>query len=1025
MTTHALFLITLLSLLQVTQAVVSYHVPKAQIQFLDEFCRAVQCKNSPLFKNWDFTKDVAGEYTVSPCQALPTGPTDPQAQQLWPYVSCTYESLLLGQTHASANVTTLLQNYPINYPTYKLQGTIPESISGMVALKVLSIGGQKLFGPLPAGLGQCTALETLDLHDNRLSGALPGAQLAKLTRLTQLILNGNLFSGQVAFELAAMTKLTDLNLIDNKLTGLIPSELALLTGLTALQLGENSLRGPIPTTIYSMNHLLRLDLDNNQLSGELSPSLAELFRMHTLELSNNQFSGTIPAAMYSMTNLTTLAIGHNKLTGGLSSAIGQLTKLQELTLGANMLGGQLPAELSKLTALVSFDYAYNGYSGAIPTMFNSSSLQTLELGGNPFSGGIPNAVFFPSLTKLSLENCGLTGSIPPAVADMPMLHTLYLDQNKLEGTMPSEMGRMSRLQILSLNSNKLSGAFGLCDLGETISSITMTENSFNCYSSCWIGEAALTAEGIPSCDFCPRSQYTTQVPVNSRNPAEGTMSMCAKCPVGYFSFGVGEQSIDACSPCPHNENPVGQVNPQCNEFGFQGRNNVKMGSPTFNVIAYLFSFSIAGLFAIFSIFVYRARNNCVLTVRVPFLVIVGKMAAYGFIIFADFILAIALLTSFVYDKFGAVLLVMRLSHFVISLRVLMKTYEIAPASSLDLLQYTEQGSKVTKEPRRIKMEHTFMNMIDQEGLSDPKTTNIFVGMAILCMFDSQLLQFMPWRFTREASEHCGFPDGNTYFMLGIWKFMQSCMSMICMMNYLGGVSEKALDSAGIDGMFALNISITTGLLLFSVVIEPLICNLKATADALTMEAIQKEKEDAAENEKRASFAAGGAVKRTSVFVDAGSVYGEGSDDIVEMAGGSNPMQLGAEPPAPKSKALSRTPSDGKLDKSDKVEKHGSKHKSADTPAAPGPPGHHHHNKDKVPDSPKKAPPAPPASVVAAAPTVPKKFTPPARPAPAGPGAPPPTRPAAALPGAPPAPGAPPSRPAAPPPGRPGPPPPAR
>jgi len=1026
-----MFLLLLLSLFWTeSQAVVSYHVPKAQIQFLDELCQSVQCHTNPKFRNWDFAKSNAGDYLVSPCQALPTDQNDPQRFNLWPFVSCTYESpLLLGQTSATANVTTLLQGYPTT--ASKLSGTIPASISGMVALKVLQINGQHLSGTLPVGIGRCTALETIDLAENRLSGGIPGAELVKLLRLTQLVLTGNLFSGPIASELTAMTKLTVLNLVDNKLSGAIPSGLSALTALTALQLGENMLSGEIPASIYTMSRLLTLDIDNNQLSGQLSPSLASLYNLRKLEASNNRFSGAIPAAIYSMTNLTTLDIGHNSLSGGLSSSIGQMTKLQELTLGANNLGGPLPAELSKLTALVIFDYAYNGLTGGVPTMFNSSVLQVLELGGNAFGGNIPDAVYYQSLTKLSLENCQLSGGISPAIANMQQLTTLYLDENSLSGTVPNEMRKMANLAILSLNNNKLTGAFALCDLGETIQSISISGNPFICYNPCWDGEAALTPE-YPSCNFCPKAYYTGQVLINDRNSAEGTMNMCIKCPEGSYNLLYGVTGVNSCLPCPHQLNPTGAIIGQCSQLTFQGR-NVKLGGATFNVIAYLFSFSTAGLLAFFAVFVYRARNNCALTVRIHFLVIVIKMASYGFIIFSDFILSIALLTSFVYDKFGAIILLLRLSHVLISLCVLMKAYKMEPATEKDILPMIEEGSKVTKEPRRLIPPNTLGNLIDQEGISDSKTSSIFIGMAMLCLFDSQLLQFMPWRYTRMCADYQGFPDSNTYLTLGVWKFLQSCMTMICMMNYLGGVSDTVTDSAGIDGMFALNISVTTGLLLFSILVEPVVCNLKATSEALTIEVANAEAQALESAAKRA--AVGAAHHRNSVLVDAASVYGGGGDDdMVEMSmEGTNPMQM-EEASASKAKPSSRTSSDSKVDKADKTEK--SEKISS----------HHHHSsssKDKGGESPKKAPPAPAAPLspapkaappgppkaaappvapksapaAAPAPAVAKKFTPPSRPVPTpgGPGAPPPT----GIPAAAPPPGAPP------PPSRPGPPPPTR
>ena len=104
---------------------------------------------------------------------------------------------------------------------YRLDGTLPESISDHRLMKHISLGGNKLRGTIPYVLGRLSELSELWLMDNRLTGTIP-PELGKLTKLQQLMLQGNRLEGTVPPELGKLTKLRWLTLGGNHLTGPMP-----------------------------------------------------------------------------------------------------------------------------------------------------------------------------------------------------------------------------------------------------------------------------------------------------------------------------------------------------------------------------------------------------------------------------------------------------------------------------------------------------------------------------------------------------------------------------------------------------------------------------------------------------------------------------------------------------------------------------------------------------------------------------------------------------------------------------------
>ena len=162
-----------------------------------------------------------------------------------------------------------------------------------------------LLGNLPEELTRLRKLEVLSLVRNQLSGEIP-AELGNLPNLEVLILGINALSGEIPVELVNLSNLKRLQLGSNELSGEIPSELGNLTNLEWLILRGNELSGMIPSELGNLSNLERLNLDNNQLNGSIPKELGNLTNLTHLNLHTNQFSGSIPKELGNLTNLELL-----------------------------------------------------------------------------------------------------------------------------------------------------------------------------------------------------------------------------------------------------------------------------------------------------------------------------------------------------------------------------------------------------------------------------------------------------------------------------------------------------------------------------------------------------------------------------------------------------------------------------------------------------------------------------------------------------------------------------------------------
>ncbi|XP_047977471.1 leucine-rich repeat receptor protein kinase HPCA1-like [Salvia hispanica] len=285
----------------------------------------------------------------------------------------------------------------------------------------IMLAGQLLEGSTFSDISSLTALVELDLSNNIGLKAILPPSIQNLKNLTTLILIGCSFFGPIPDSIGSLPRLVYLSLNSNSFTGTIPASIGNLSNLSWLDLGMNKLNGTIPvssdTAPAGLDKLLvakHFHLSNNQLFGEIPEKLfrPDMTFIHAI-FDNNKFTGTIPSSIGTVQSLEVIRFDWNSLEGPLPPSISNLTKLQELYLSNNNFNGNIP-DLTGLDLLFYVDMSNNSFNASqVPEWF--SSLQ--------------------SLTTLRMENTKLQGPIPVDMFSLPQLETVKLGNNNLTGSL--------------------------------------------------------------------------------------------------------------------------------------------------------------------------------------------------------------------------------------------------------------------------------------------------------------------------------------------------------------------------------------------------------------------------------------------------------------------------------------------------------------------------------------------------------------------------------------------------------------
>ncbi|KAK3137784.1 hypothetical protein QOZ80_5BG0457210 [Eleusine coracana subsp. coracana] len=243
-------------------------------------------------------------------------------------------------------------------------------------------------GAIPDAVANLTHLRSLTLHHlPGLTGAIPES-LSLLANLSVLTISYTGMSGPVPSFLSQLTSLTLLDLSYNSFTGAIPASLADLPNLTGINLSRNRLTGTIPPLLFSK--LSSSSSDNDSSDNDSDEQQQQQGRSVNLWLSHNELSGSIPAEFASV-NFAYVDLSRNAFTGDPSAALfGAGRKTQHLDLSRNkfafrLTGAELPEQLSFL------DLSHNGIRGRIPEQLaNLTNLQSFNVSYNKLCGQVPS-----------------------------------------------------------------------------------------------------------------------------------------------------------------------------------------------------------------------------------------------------------------------------------------------------------------------------------------------------------------------------------------------------------------------------------------------------------------------------------------------------------------------------------------------------------------------------------------------------------------------------------------------------------
>jgi len=346
----------------------------------------------------------------------------------------------------------------INLPSNGIKGTIPPEIgTAFPELITVDLEDNYFEGTLPESLSKVIMLRILLLGNNKFTGTLPEIY-SKLHQLHQINLSHNRFEGEIWDSWTTnLKKLRFFAAAHNSLTGTFPDFFG-HTRMTGLILDGNQFEGTLPDDVGEMTGLLDLRISDNKFSGSINV-LSNLQNLETLHLANNEFTGSIPEMFDELFRLHELVLPNNKFTGTIPNTLTHLQLLKTLNLDANMFEGTLPPGLGLLTDAITISLKGNSFEGTIPTFFGKlDDIKNLVLDHNNLEGTIPTELggCF-RLQMLHLEHNSLSGDIPAEIGELVDLESLHMEGNNFNSvSMPPQICSLRKedLSVLSADCKK-------------------------------------------------------------------------------------------------------------------------------------------------------------------------------------------------------------------------------------------------------------------------------------------------------------------------------------------------------------------------------------------------------------------------------------------------------------------------------------------------------------------------------------------------------------------------------------------
>ncbi|KAJ9693004.1 hypothetical protein PVL29_011919 [Vitis rotundifolia] len=282
-----------------------------------------------------------------------------------------------------------------------LSGSLP-SLKSMKYLEHLHLQGNMFTRLIPRDFLNSSNLLTLDIRDHRLFGSIPNS-ISALLKLRILLLRGNLLSGFIPNHLCYLIEISLMDLSNNSFLGPIPRCFGhipfgeMKKEDVFRRFRDSGYGGSRPTYasylvkywgysnfVYKQKDEVEFVTKNRRDSygGGL------LDFMSGLDLLCNNLTGEIPYELGMLSWIHALNLSHNQLKGSIPKSFSNLSQIESLDLSYNKLGGEIPIELVGLNFLEVFNVAYNNISGRVPdTKAQFVTFDENNYEGNPFFCG--------------------------------------------------------------------------------------------------------------------------------------------------------------------------------------------------------------------------------------------------------------------------------------------------------------------------------------------------------------------------------------------------------------------------------------------------------------------------------------------------------------------------------------------------------------------------------------------------------------------------------------------------------------
>lgn len=343
----------------------------------------------------------------------------------------------------------------------RFTGNIPVEFAGIETIWKLNFSSNALSGLIPEFLGDFRSLRLLDLSRNGFVGEIPGSLFRNCFKTRFISLSHNSLTGSIPLSIANCSNLSGFDFSYNNLSGSFPSQICDIPNIAYVSLRSNSLVGGVRRDdILNCHSLEVFDLGSNFFTGVIPFDVIRMTNMSYFNASLNQFQGEIPEIRMCSGAMEVFDVSGNRLTGALPSSIVDCGSLKVLDVGFNQLGGSIPADIARLMGISVIRLGNNTIQGIIPAeLGNIELLQVLDLHDLELVGVIPEELSkCRFLLELDLSGNNLEGGIPQTLDNMTYLNVLDLHGNRLNGDIPSSLGELSRIQLLDLSENELSGA---------------------------------------------------------------------------------------------------------------------------------------------------------------------------------------------------------------------------------------------------------------------------------------------------------------------------------------------------------------------------------------------------------------------------------------------------------------------------------------------------------------------------------------------------------------------------------------